>query len=353
MNRIYIAILALILIPSTVNADYLEVRRSVSLKARPESGAVVLLKLDVGDYLALVQNEKENGYYYAQLYSGGPAGWVYQSFVRRYPGDTPPEAPVPDNPLADPSIHITANQQSFAARHLEIGKPQAVYERVREGYVTAVDARLKIPLWVQYQLSRDDLDGSAEREDNFYPDTSIPRNARARLQDYVGSRLDRGHMAPAADMVRSQAIMDESFALSNMSPQVGVGFNQHIWRDLEVAVRGWVEARGTLTIITGPIFTVEGDSVRYRVIGPTHVAVPTAFYKIIVDHNTSGETEVLAFRMPNQNISGNQIEEDSVSIEEFLVSVDDLEAETGLDFLSALPNEEERRIELSAAIIIW
>lgn len=346
MKRIYVITLALALLPCAARADYLEVRRSVSLKAGPASGAAILLKLDVGDYLALLQDEKENGYYYAQLYSGGPAGWVYQTFVRRYPGDVPPGDPLPEDPLDDPTLHLTSGQQVFAARHLEIGKPQAVYERVREGYVTAVDARLKIPVWVQYQLSPEDLYGPGERKNNFRPDTSIPRNARARLLDYERSGFDRGHMAPAADMKRNQAVMDESFAMSNMSPQIGVGFNRQIWSNLEDAVRGWVEQRGILTIITGPIFAAHGDSVRYRVIGNNRVAVPTAFYKIVVDHDTPGETEVLAFRMPNRDLSGHQINE-------FLVSVDDLEAETGLDFLSALPDEEERRVEDNPASDVW
>lgn len=142
----------------------------------------------------------------------------------------------------------------------------------------AQDARLKIPLWVQYELTREELDGPAERTDDFRADHSIPHGARAELGDYRGSGLDRGHLAPAGDMRRSLRVMSDSFLLSNISPQVGVGFNQAVWAELEDAVRGWVRQRGELTVITGPIFAVRNDTVSYRVIGENHVAVPTHFY---------------------------------------------------------------------------
>lgn len=346
MKRLLILIFVLLFLPSVANADYLVVSRSATLKSSPESGAEVLLRLGKGEYLTLLQDEQQNGYYFAQPVTGGPAGWIYRTLVRRHTGTAPVEGLAPQDPLADQTLHLTSDQLLFAARHLEVGKPQAVYERVREGYVTAVDARLKIPVWVQYQLSPEDLYGPGERQDNFHADTSIPRDARAGLSDYRSSGFDRGHMAPAEDMTRSQQVMDASFPLSNMSPQVGVGFNRHIWAYLEAAVRGWVEQRGTLTIITGPIFEAHADSVRYRVVGDNHVAVPNAFFKIVIDRNTPGSTEALAFRLPNRSLTGRHFSE-------FLTSIDAIEAETGLDFLTALPDDEERIVEEFVASNIW
>lgn len=58
-------------------------------------------------------------------------------------------------------------------------------------------------------------------------DESIPAMFRAKLQDYFRSGYDRGHMVPAADAKLSQGAMDETFLLSNIAPQVGVGFNRH------------------------------------------------------------------------------------------------------------------------------
>lgn len=62
---------------------------------------------------------------------------------------------------------------------------------------------------------------------NFQEDTDIPEMFRAHLKDYVSSGYDRGHQAPAADDLSSQEAMDQTFLLTNMAPQVGVGFNRH------------------------------------------------------------------------------------------------------------------------------
>ncbi|MEJ1993372.1 MAG: DNA/RNA non-specific endonuclease, partial [Maritimibacter sp.] len=152
------------------------------------------------------------------------------------------------------------------------------------------------------------------RTNDFQPDTSVPYGARAELDDYSGNGYDRGHMAPADDMKRNARTMAESFLLTNMSPQVGTGFNQQLWKDLESAIRGWVAQRGTLTIITGPVFAITTGRVCYQVIGEGNVAVPTEFYKIVVDANSTGHIESLAFLIPNENLSGHSYREYLVSI---------------------------------------
>jgi endonuclease G len=334
---------------SVVPGDYLEVRRPAGIKAEPNRDAATIERVTPGTTLQLLDEGRQvNGYYNVETPSPGRSGWIYRTLVRRFPGEVP--VPEPEgqivNPLADPTLSLTPEQRRSAGRHLRLGKPQAVYERVREGYVLAQDARLKIPLWVQYELNANEMSGPASRTDDFQPDTSIPFGYRAELEDYSGSGFDRGHMAPAGDMKRSWRVMSESFLLSNMCPQVGSGFNRHIWKNLETAVRGWVEQRGTLTIIMGPIFGIQSNRVSYQVIGENHVAVPTHFYKIIVDANSQGAIEALAFMLPNENLSGRHYRE-------FLTTIDEIEKATGLDFLSALPTEVQETVESRTAPNIW
>jgi endonuclease G len=334
---------------ATASADYLKVSRSATIKAEPNREALVIEGTESGTLLPLLDDGRQiNGYYHVQTISVGQPGWIYRTLVRRYAGDITQPAPQAEilDPLSDPTGRLTVEQRGFAARHLRLGKPQAVYERVREGYVLAQDGRLKIPLWVQYELDTEDLQGAVDRTDDFRPDASVPFGFRAELIDYRGSDFDRGHMAPAADMKRSRTVMSESFLLSNMCPQVGIGFNRDVWADLESAVRGWVQQRGTLTIITGPVFAVEGNHVSYEVIGQDKVAVPTHFYKIIVDANDPTRVEALAFMLPNQNLSARYYGD-------FLCSIDEIESATGLDFLSALPASTEEAVESRKATGIW
>jgi endonuclease G len=347
--RVLIGVGWVCLLGTFAQADYLEVRKDTAIKAVPQKDGAVVFKAVSGSYLTLEdQGQQKNGYYHVKTVPQGQVGWVYRTLVRRFPGDAPGPAvrSEAEDPLRDPTQVLTAEQRSYASRHLRLGKPQAVYERVREGYVLAQDVRLKIPLWVQYDLSREDASGAEEREDKFRPDMSIPTGARAELNDYKGSGFDRGHMAPAADMKRSTLAMEDSFLLSNMAPQVGKGFNRGIWKDLEEAVRGWAQQRGTLTIITGPIFNPDGDHVSYRVIGRDRVAVPTHFFKIVVDTHDKDHLDALAFLLPNKDISGR-------NYREFLTSIREIEGKTGLDFLSALPSEVQNRLESNKADKVW
>ncbi len=321
--------------------DYLEVSRSATIKAEPVGGSTIIARVAPDTYLHLLDEGRQTkGYYHVYQSTPGQAGWIYRTLVRRHSG----EFPVTD--IAETTTELTTQQEGFAARHLRLGQPRAVFELVREGYALAADARLKIPLWVQYELSPEDLNGPAERSNDFRADTAIPIGSRSALADYSGSGLDRGHQAPAADMNRSESVMSQSFLLSNMSPQVGIAFNRHIWRYLEDAVRGWVQQRGSLTIITGPVFAANGDSVRYRVIGSNRVAVPTHFFKIVVDSNDPDNIEALAFLLANRNLSGN-------SYSDFLTTIDAIEASTGLDFLSALPIATQQQVESYLPGNVW
>ncbi len=344
LSIISIAVVACSLL-GVARADYLEVRRNATLKSAAEGNAAVLRRLEPGEVLLLLQSEQDNGYYRAQLGAGGPSGWIYRTLVRRYEGD-PPETEIQIDLLDDPTFPHRPTDEAFAERHLGIGKPQAVYERVREGYVLAYDPRLKIALWVQYELSREDLADSRERSDDFRPNTTIPAGSRSEKRDYRGSGFDRGHMAPAADMVRSETVMSESFLLTNMAPQVGGGFNRGIWRSLESAIRGWVSQRGTLTVITGPAFVPANGEVSYRVIGDGNVAVPTHFFKIVVDGNDADHVQALAFLLPNERTVDSDIGD-------FLVSIDSIEKLTGLNFLSALPDGDQGPLERDPSDDVW
>ncbi len=332
---------------ASARADYLKVSKATVVKAKPEATAQVVSDVKDGTMLVLLDAGKQaNGYYHVESASGGYSGWVPRTFVRRFPGGIPAAQTTPPDPLSDPTYRIGESDQRNAARHLRIGKPQAVFERAREGYVLAQDARLKIPLWVQYELTRADLGTSVSRSEDFRVDTSIPKGARAEMADYLNSGFDRGHMAPAEDMSRTANTMSESFLLSNMAPQVGEGFNRGLWKDLEAAVRGWVQQRGRLTVITGPVFANAGNRVEHGTIGKSRVAVPTHCFKIVVDTDSPRGVEALAFLMPNQSTQDRPLGD-------FLVAIEHIEQLTGLDFLSALPLEVQRKVEAVKAAEVW
>jgi endonuclease G, mitochondrial len=331
-----------------LSGDYVQVSIEASIYSRPDKISNPMETVKVGENLALQDEGKQVNGFYRILTSTSMDGWIHRNFVRRYRGTVPIAQVIPTDldPFADRNYFYSDSEKEYATKHLKLGKPQAVFERAREGYTYCLDARLKVPLWVQYELSREDLNGPAERKDNFSADVKIPLPVRVANRDYGGTGYDKGHMAPAEDMTRNQKIMDESFSFSNMAPQLGIGFNRHIWAQLEAAIREWVNQKGTLTIITGPVFEAKYKEVRYKVIGPKNIAVPTHFYKIVVNANNPDRLEALAFLLPNRDLRGHEYGE-------YLVAIDEIEDITGLDFLSSLPAEIQSNIEDTKSSAVW
>ncbi len=122
--------------------------------------------------------------------------------------------------------------------------------------------------------------------------------------------------------------MIQSFLLSNMTPQLP-GLNRQGWRYLESYIREWTNERGILYVVTGVLF--QGNN---TVIG-NGVYVPTHFYKIVFDPNAM---DAIAFLVPHRAISKGDLPG-------FIVSVDDVEQRTGLDFNNLLDDAVEDDME--------
>lgn len=230
---------------------------------------------------------------------------------------------------------------------------------VREGYVLEHSTLDRIPLWVCEHLRAEHLAGPADRQySKFARDPLFIKGEGADLKDYSWSGYDRGHMAPSEDYTYSQDQMNESFYLSNMTPQTGNGFNRHIWADLESHIRRkGAEAHGAAYVITGSLFydpeeenaeTADGI-IRCRTIGKNNVAVPTHLYKIVLmdpdpDDGSSEDLEAVALVLENKRHT-QKIPRD---IADFVRPIDWIEERCGLDFLPALDTDDpatEERLE--------
>lgn len=190
----------------------------------------------------------------------------------------------------------------------------------------AYSGAYKQPSWVFYGLGRSELRSCVERGNNFRADARIPAGQAAQLADYKGSGFDRGHLSPAGDNRWSAKAMNESFVLSNVSPQAS-RFNSGIWAKFENLVRAWAKNLDGLWVTTGPILK---DGL--PVIGASRVAVPEYFYKVLSSRGQKKKSEAIAFLLPT-DASG--------EISKYAMSVDQLEEITGLDFLVDMDGEED------------
>jgi len=82
----------------------------------------------------------------------------------------------------------------------------------------------------------------------------LPVQYRSLNSDYRGSGFDRGHLAAAGNHRLCQKHVDQTFFLSNIAPQVGVGFNRNSWNRLEKYVRKLTKTYKNVYVCTGPMY---------------------------------------------------------------------------------------------------
>ncbi len=204
------------------------------------------------------------------------------------------------------------------------------------GFTVYFNPSTHIPNCVVYELTAEESRGRIERHGSFTPDESV--KGCPQPADYSTSGYDRGHMAPAGDMKWSEDAMAASFNMTNVCPQ-NHALNSGAWNDLEIKVREWAKHYGSIIVFTGPIIDDNPSK-----IGRKRVAVPTAFFKVLLT-SKDGKRMAIAFVYPNKNCR-----DDMAS---YVVTVDEVERLTGIDFFGALPDDEENAIEGYSNFTAW
>lgn len=224
------------------------------------------------------------------------------------------------------------NSNIFPQKYL----PKSDGEIVKHTYYTlSYNEEHEQANWIHYILNPAFLNGNTPRNESFKSDPLVTTSS-ANINDYKGSGYDRGHLAPAADMKYNSISMQESFYMSNMSPQ-NPSFNRGIWKKLESLVRGWGD-KFEIYISTGGIL----NSKNLGRIGRNRVTIPTSFYKVIY---APSKNIMVAFILSNTRLSGN--------LTSFVVTVDKVETLTGIDFFSELPDNIEDKLESEVNLSNW
>jgi endonuclease G len=195
------------------------------------------------------------------------------------------------------------------------------------------------PLWVEYALTPAENTPSLKRPNRF--ETDWRGINRVSHDSYQNSGYDRGHMAPnyAMSHLYGRAGQADSFLMTNITPQKPK-LNQQLWQHLEeTEIKQFAKNFGKVWVITGPVFsgTVE------RLSSDWTVEIPDAFYKIYITEAVPGKPPVaLAFLVP-QAVNGKE------PLTQFVTSIDNIEAQTGLDFFAELDDRTE--VALEAAVL--
>lgn len=236
-----------------------------------------------------------------------------------------------DNQLSA-QVNIQGVEQVIMPEHLT----NDIYNYT--GFTVHFNRDTHIPNCTVYELTKEESEGTLPRNDNFHQDENV--DGCPSLDDYKYSGFDRGHMVPAGDMKWDQQAMDDCFSLANMVPQKQ-SLNSGAWNKLEQKVRTWAERDSALIVITGPILSKEDYK---NTIGKSKVVVPGKLFKIVLATHSS-PIRAIAFVYPNEKPKG--------GLTEHITSVDEIEAATGMDFFSSLPDDVENKIEAISDLNQW
>lgn len=186
------------------------------------------------------------------------------------------------------------------------------------------------PNWVAYELTASELQLSCDRKNYFRVDHTCG-TCWAALEDYKRSGYDRGHLCRAEFCMASEAAYRESFLLSNISPQIGPSFNRTggIWYNLEELEMNLATRYGAIYSVSGPVFK---DNL--GAIGRNRVTVPGYFFKAFLLPDYTAE---IGFLVRHQITDKGPMA--------FAITIDSLEAFTGIDFFPSLPDSIEGQIE--------
>jgi endonuclease G len=237
-----------------------------------------------------------------------------------------------------------------------------------DAYVLSHNNAKRTPDWVLERLNKAQFAGGNDRpKTKFKSEDLVCDKARAADDDYANSKMDRGHQAPSADFKSDPDLMVESFILSNAVPQVGIGFNRHIWKEFEDLVRKLAQERGEVFVITGPINLDEDGGIKTitadanpckneikleppkksaicgkvaKCDDETGVTIPVALYKVIYDAKNKRAN---AYIMPNIDHRALDKSKDPLEyLKKYRVAVRTVEQYTGLQFLRAIPKRERK-----------
>lgn len=241
------------------------------------------------------------------------------------------------------------------SEHLLLGNPSNAvadtginqnYLMIKPQYALSYNQNRGTPNWVSWHLDPYWI-GSAPRQDNFSPDYTLPPTwYKVQTTDYTGSGFDRGHNCPSADRTKSEEDNAATFLMTNIIPQAPDN-NQQTWANLENYCRSLVNDGNELYIIMGSYGRGgKGNAGTKTTIANGKVTVPSQVWKVIVvlpqgtDDVTriNAATRVIAINTPNTNSVNSQWGN-------YRTSVDVIEAATGYNLLSALPESLQLIIE--------
>ena len=208
----------------------------------------------------------------------------------------------------------------------------------RGEFIIGWSDRLRHPVWCAYHVKREACHPAGKRP-SFTKDSAVP--AAPAPGDYTKSGYDRGHMVPNYAIVTryGEDAQRLTFRMTNIAPQTPE-LNRGVWRDVEHRIADlWTARYGEIWVVVGCISRSDEK------IGQTGIDVPTDYYQVIMAQEGM-DIRALAVVIP-QNVGWCEW------AARHIVSIDELEEMTGLDFNPDLPSFIQTPLEAEVPTRLW
>lgn len=212
--------------------------------------------------------------------------------------------------------------------------------------------------WVAFTFDTTTSADNVKRTDAWSVDPKLPAEMQVQESDHKNDGFDKGHLCASEDRVYLKEANEQTFYYSNMSPQLN-DFNGGFWGKLEARVQTW--GRSTADGVYDKVYVTKGGTLNKllknfkgtTVNGGTpttdangftiHGLACPEYYFMAVLSQKDDVFHAIAFLVPHKE--GMTRNPSSDELKEYVVSVDKLEEETGIDFFCNLPDVLENEVE--------
>jgi len=237
-------------------------------------------------------------------------------------------------------------------------------------YIVEYNTELMHPRWVAYTYTQKNAQKNAPTRTNAWmPDPYYDNQKQYQLDIQTFPGYTRGHLVGSAERYYSTEANEQTFYMTNMSPQL-YSFNGDYWGEIEDKARD-IWGRGVIdqksSFYGGTLYIVKGGTINQEenIIGRINVkntlgqtvqmAVPRYFFMACLFVSSSGNAKSIGFWMEHKDYNLNT--NDAVAMQNLrrsaVRSIDELEQLTGIDFFCNLTDAVENAVEATYDIAAW
>ena len=228
--------------------------------------------------------------------------------------------------------------------------------KLQRNYTFLYDPEMYASYWVAYPLTANHL--TTGREDSWAFDPEVPSSKQTNCTKGAygvnygseGNYYARGHQIPNADRNNVAAMQEQTYYMTNITPQIQNRFNSGIWNTLEGAVRDLTATADTVYVVTGAAFKTVGGSETIKTLVNTRdgkeLPIPNYYWKALIKVKRDGGGNVtsasgIGFWLTH--------EEHYDAYTNNVCSIDEIETKTGLDLFPLLPDSYEDTAEANTS----